>query len=95
MKRNLFTLTEMLIVIAVVLVLAGILIPTLMYARSRARLTDCANNQSQVVKLIIATLAKNNNKLVSAPSGDKLWSKVLIDAGILPSLESARCTEMK
>jgi len=95
MKRKLFTLTEMLIVIAVIAILAGILIPTLIYARNRAKLADCASNQGQIGKLFISALDKNNNKIVSGTSGNKLWSKALLDAGLLPSLEVARCTAME
>ena len=94
MKRNNFTLTEMLIVIAVIVILAGILIPTLMYARAKARLADCASNQGQIGKMFISALEKHDQKLVSGTSGDKLWTKALLDAGLLPSMDAVRCTEL-
>ncbi|MBR7121240.1 MAG: prepilin-type N-terminal cleavage/methylation domain-containing protein, partial [Lentisphaeria bacterium] len=92
MKRNNFTLPEMLTVIAVIVILAGILIPVLINARNRARSTDCAARQGQIGKIFAAALDKRDHKLISGTSGNKLWSKALLDAGLLPSLEVARCT---
>ncbi len=95
MKRNNFTLPEMLTVIAVIVILAGILIPVLINARNRARSTDCAARQGQIGKIFAAALDKRDHKLISGTSGNKLWSKALLDAGLLPSLEVARCTAME
>jgi len=95
MKRHNFTVTELLTVIAVIGILAGILIPVLTYARRRARQSSCVSNQGQMAKMLLASMAKNNQVFTSKASGDKLWTTYLHDKKFLQSLEEARCPEFK
>jgi len=56
-----FTLVEMLVVIAVIVVLAGIVLPVVMRTQVLARGTSCANNLNQIGKGLIM-YATNNER---------------------------------
>jgi prepilin-type N-terminal cleavage/methylation domain-containing protein/prepilin-type processing-associated H-X9-DG protein len=63
--RRGFTLVEMLVVIAIIAILAGILFPVFSRARAKARQTNCASNMQQV-GTAIAMYAHDNAELLPA-----------------------------
>ena len=72
MKRKFFTLLELLIVIAIIAILAGILLPALNSAREKAKTITCSNTQKQLSLYFFSYASNNQDFLPAVRTGDWL-----------------------
>src|SRR5262245_43443326 len=71
-RRGGFTLVELLVVIVIIGILAGLLIPVISIALNRARVANCASNLSQLYKTGMAYSATKRGHWPSL-QGEELW----------------------
>ena len=74
MKKNTFTLIELLTVVAIIAILAGLMLPAIGRARATAQNTACLNNLSQLGKAEALFSIDNKNKTVPAQDLDKIYN---------------------
>lgn len=84
-RRSAFTLTELLVVIGIVALLAAILLPVLASARSSGRQTQCLSNQRQLGAALLLYTQDNDGRF---PRGVAQYDPDFWDVLLLPYLKS-------
>lgn len=78
MKKSNFTLIEMLTVIAIIAILAGLILPALSLAKESGRRTECLNFKKQMITSMLI-YAQSNKSLIVVKSGGQGWQTVVAD----------------
>jgi len=78
-----FTLVELLIVIAIIGILAGLLFPAITAAVETAQSLECRNNLKGISAAVLKYAAENNNVIVPAydEDADLYWANILVMRG--------------
>ena len=96
MKKHFFTLVELLVVIGIIAVLAGLLLGGVTLARSSARTSECQNNQRQTTGFLATAMNDNKDFLVSgdefgdSAGGEASWTRYLYGGDMNTSIKGRK-----
>ena len=78
-----FTLVELLIVITIIAILAGLLFPAITAAVETAQSLECRNNLKEISAAVLKYAAENNNVIVPAydEEAELYWANILVMRG--------------
>ena len=101
MNKKHFTLVEVLVVVGIIGVLAGLIIPAVGMARQAGRRTECVSNNGQLAKLLAISMQADDNYLVSGYkygasfSNYPAWTRYLFYKNKLQDLKGYRCPSLQ
>ena len=93
MKKHSFTLVELLAVIGIIVILAGLIFAGVGMARSSAKATQCQHNQEQTMKLVAQAMSSNKDFLVSgndfsaSPGTTAAWTRYLYGGNLSADIQ--------
>ncbi len=88
-----FTLIELLIVVAIIVILAGMLLPALNQARAKAKSIQCTSNQKQVIMALNFYHDSFNvfpRAYGSVPGEAKPWMHYVYKSGCIPAVQRGK-----